>query len=126
MFLGASEPGIMEIRLRGPDIDVLLDQAEQLKAGLRAVPGTLDIKDDWNNRVISTKVEVDQYRARRAELTSQNVADSLSSLSTVTGHRFYQATWIFPSWARYQEERNSPTSLATLNVYSSSSNTGSR
>ncbi|UCD81468.1 MAG: efflux RND transporter permease subunit, partial [Desulfobacterales bacterium] len=49
MWLGSSETGLMEIRLSGPDIDVLQEQAEQLMAALRMIPGTLDIKQDWNN-----------------------------------------------------------------------------
>ena len=47
MWLGASETGLMEIRLSGPDIAVLHDQAEQLMAALRKIPGTTDIKQDW-------------------------------------------------------------------------------
>jgi len=126
MFLGSSEPGILEIRLSGPNIDVLWDQAEQLKAGLRKISGTLDIKDDWNNRVVSTKVDVDQYRARRAGLTSQDVADSLSFFidgSTVTD--FHQGNVDIPIVGRgIKAERDSSSDLATLNVYSPSSNAG--
>ena len=122
MFLGASEPGILEIRLSGPNIDVLWEQAEQLKAGLRKIAGTLDIKHDWNNRVISTRVEVDQYRARRAGLTSQDVAGSLSSFidgTTVTD--FHQGNVDIPIVGRgIKAERDSSSSLATLNVYSQS------
>ena len=58
MYLGSSEPGILEIRLSGPDIDTLIEQAEELKAGLRKIPGTLDIMDDWNNRTISLMSQV--------------------------------------------------------------------
>ncbi|MGD8448816.1 MAG: efflux RND transporter permease subunit, partial [Desulfobacterales bacterium] len=126
MFLGASEPGILEIRLSGPNIDVLWEQAEQLKAGLRKIAGTLDIKHDWNNRVISTKVEVDQYRARRAGLTSQDVAGSLSAF--IDGHTvtdFHQGDVNIPIVGRgIEAERDSSSDLATLNVYSPSSNTG--
>jgi len=125
MYLGSSEPGIMEIRLSGPNIDVLWEQAEQLKAGLRKIPGTLDIKDDWNNRVISTKVDVDQYRARRAGVTSQDVAGSLSFFidgSTVTD--FHQGNVDIPILGRgFKAERDAWSSLATLNVYSQSNNT---
>ncbi|MDX2511862.1 MAG: efflux RND transporter permease subunit [Desulfobacterales bacterium] len=125
MFLGSSEPGIMEIRLSGPDIEVLLEQAEQLKAGLRKVPGTLDIKDDWNNRVISAKIEVDQYRARRSGLTSQDVADSLSVFvdgTTITD--FHQGNVDIPIIGRgIRAEREATSSLATLNIYSQSNNT---
>ena len=126
MFLGSSEPGILEIRLSGPNIDVLWEQAEQLKAGLRKIVGTLDIKHDWNNRVISTKVEVDQNRARRAGITSKDVADSLSSfIDGYTITDFHQGNVDIPIVGRgIKTERDSSSSLQTLNVYSRSKKTG--
>jgi multidrug efflux pump subunit AcrB len=125
MFLGASEPGILEIRLSGPNIDVLWEQAEQLKTGLRNIPGTIDIKHDWNNRVSSTKVEVDQYRARRSGLTSNDVAVSLSFFidgATITD--FHEGNVDIPIVGRgIEAERESDTSIQTLNVYSRTKNT---
>jgi multidrug efflux pump subunit AcrB len=125
MFLGSSEPGILEIRFSGPDIDVLLEQAEQLKAGLRKIPGTLDIKDDWNNRVLSAKIEVDQYRARRSGVTSQNVSGSLSFFvdgSTITD--FHEGNVDIPIVGRgIKAERESTSSLSTINIYAQSNNT---
>ena len=122
MYLGSSEPGILEIRLSGPNIDILLEQAEQLKAGLRNIPGTLDIKDDWNNRVLSAKIEVDQYRARRAGSSSQNVADSLSAFvdgSTITD--FHLGNVDIPIVGRgIETERKSTSSLFTVNIYGGS------
>ncbi|MBW1865067.1 MAG: efflux RND transporter permease subunit, partial [Deltaproteobacteria bacterium] len=125
MFLGSSEPGILEIRFSGPDIDVLLEQAEQLKAGLRKIPGTLDIKDDWNNRVLSAKIEVDQYRARRSGVTSQNVSGSLSFFvdgSTITD--FHEGNVDIPIVGRgIKAERESTSNLSTINIYAPSNNT---
>jgi multidrug efflux pump subunit AcrB len=77
MWLGASETGLMEIRLSGPDTEVLHEQAEQIMAALREIPGTVDIKQDWNNRVYTVKADVDQARARRAGVTSEDVANAL-------------------------------------------------
>jgi multidrug efflux pump len=120
MWLGGSEPGILEIRLSGPDTDVLTEQAEQLMAGLRKIPGTIDIKHDWNNRVIIAKVEVDQARARRAELTSQDVADSLSGfIDGVTITDFHQGNVEIPIVGRgVKAERDSIADLATIGIYS--------
>jgi multidrug efflux pump subunit AcrB len=61
---------------------VLLEQAEQLMAALRDIPGTIDIMQDWNNRVFTVKVDVDQARASRAGVTSKDVADTLIFSST--------------------------------------------
>ncbi len=122
MYLGSSEPGILEIRLSGPNIDILKEQAEQLKAGLRKIPGTLDIKDDWNNRVLSAKIEVDQYRASRSGSSSQDVADSLSAFvdgNTITD--FHQGNVDIPIVGRgIETERKTTSSLSTINIYSQS------
>jgi multidrug efflux pump subunit AcrB len=56
---------------------VLHEQAEQIMAALREIPGTVDIKQDWNNRVYTVKADVDQARARRAGVTSEDVANAL-------------------------------------------------
>jgi multidrug efflux pump subunit AcrB len=63
MWLGGSETGLMQVRLSGPGIEVLQEQTEKLMAALRKIPGTIDIKQDWNNRVITAKADVDQARA---------------------------------------------------------------
>ena len=125
MWLGGSETGLLEIRLSGPHVDVLTAQAEQLMAGLREIPGTIDIKQDWNNRVIMAQVDVDQQRARRAGVTSQDVADSLSFFidgKTVTN--YFPGNVKIPIVGRgIKVERNSLSNLPTLGVYAQSSGT---
>ncbi len=122
MWLGASESGLTEIRLSGPDMGVLQEQAEQLMAALRKIPGTTDIKQDWNNRIYTVKADVDQTRARRAGVTSKNVADTLAFFvdgSTTTS--YYQGDIEIPIVGRgVKAERDSPDSLYTLGIRSSS------
>jgi multidrug efflux pump subunit AcrB len=77
MWLGAAEPGFVEIRLYGLDAQYLLGKGNQLVAGLKAMPGTLDVRSDWENRVPKFRIVVDQTRARRAGFTTQEVALSL-------------------------------------------------
>ena len=120
MWLGASEEGLLEIRLSGPDPDVLLDRAERVMAGLQAIPGTIDIKQDWNNPVTKLVVTVDQARARRAGLSSQEVADSLDAFidgSTVTDYRAGET--VVPVVVRgLEKERKDIGSLPGLGIYS--------
>ena len=122
MFLGGSEPGLLQIRLSGPDIDLLTQQTEQLMAALRKIPGTLDIKQDWNNRVINVNIEVDQKRARRAGLTSQDVAESLDIFfdgGAITD--FHQDNVEVPIIGRgIKSERETLSNLDTINIYSPS------
>ena len=79
MWLGSAEPGFVEIRLFGPDADELFAKGRQLADGLRAMPGSLDVRVDWENKILKAQVLVDQARARRAGVTSRDVAVSLQS-----------------------------------------------
>ena len=74
MWMGSAEPGFVEVRLIGPDVEVLYEKGNQLVDGLRAMPGTLDVRHDWENKVPRAKIVVDQVRARRAGITSRDVA----------------------------------------------------
>ncbi len=122
MWLGASETGLMEIRLSGPDTGVLMDQAQALMTALREIPGTTDIKQDWNNLVFTLKADVDQTRARSAGVTSEMVANSLDFFIDGTTTTYYhQGDVQIPIVGRGVEaERQSPDSLRTPAIYSSS------
>ena len=123
MWMGGSETGLLEFRLSGPDAKVLRAQAEQLMSALRDIPGTIDIRQDWNNLVYKLVVDVDQSRARRAGLTSQEVADSLDAFiagSTTTQYR--AGDTVFPVVVRgIEEERENLISVPGLGVYSTTS-----
>ncbi len=122
MWLGSTETGLMELRLSGPGIEVLKEQAEQLMAALRKIPGTVDIKQDWNNRVFTARADVDQARARRAGVTSKNVADTLAFfVDGATTTDYHQGNVQIPIVGRgVLAERDSPDSLSTLGIRSSS------
>jgi len=122
MWLGGSETGLFQIRLSGPGIAVLQELAEQLMAGLRKIPGTIDIKQDWNNRVFTSMVDVDQARARRVGVTSKDVADTLDFfIDGATTTDYHQGNVQIPVVGRgVPAERDSPKSLATLGIRSTS------
>ena len=79
MWFGATETGALEVRLSGPKSDVLTRAANVLMKGFRSIPGTIDLKQDWENYIVKAVVQVDQARARRAGITSQEVANSLAA-----------------------------------------------
>jgi multidrug efflux pump subunit AcrB len=118
MWLGGSETGLFQIRLSGPGIEVLQEQTEQVMAALRNIPGTIDIKQDWNNRVIMAKADVDQTRARRAGVTSEDVADALEFfIDGVTATDYHEGNVQIPIVGRgVKAERESPESLATISI----------
>jgi len=124
MWLGGSESGLFELRLSGPGIAVLQQQSEQVMAALRKIPGTIDIKQDWNNRVFTAMVDVDQARANRAGVTSQNVADTLDFfIDGATTTDFHQGNVQIPIVGRgLKKERDSLENIPTLGIYSPSKN----
>jgi multidrug efflux pump subunit AcrB len=78
-WLGANETGLVQVRISGPDHDLIYDRSRQVEAAMRAIPGTVGIYNDWENRVVKVIVEIDQPRARRAGVTSEEIADSLNA-----------------------------------------------
>jgi multidrug efflux pump subunit AcrB len=122
MWLGGSETGLFQIRLSGPGIEVLREQAEQLMAALRKIPGSIDIKQDWNNLVMVAKAEVDQARARRAGVTSQSVANALDFfIDGTTTTDYHEGNVQIPIVGRgVKSERESPESLGTIGIRTSS------
>jgi multidrug efflux pump subunit AcrB len=122
MWLGGSETGLFQIRLSGPGIGVLQEQAEQLMAALRKIPGSIDIKQDWNNRVMMAKVDVDQARARRAGVTSEDVANALDFfIDGTTTTDYHEGNVQIPIVGRgLKSERESPESLSTISIRTSS------
>jgi multidrug efflux pump subunit AcrB len=122
MWLGGSETGLFQMRLSGPDITVLQGQAEQLMTALRKIPGTIDIKQDWNNRVMTVKADVDQARSSRAGVTSKDVADALDFfIDGATATDFHEGNVQIPIVGRgVKSERESTESLATIGIRTSS------
>ena len=121
MWLGGTETGLLEVRLSGPGIEVLKEQAEQLMAALRKIPGTIDIKQDWNNRVMIAKADVDQARANRAGVTSEDVANALNFfVDGATTTDYHEGDVDIPIVGRgIKSERESPESLGTIGIRSS-------
>ncbi|MCB2100089.1 MAG: efflux RND transporter permease subunit [Rhodobacterales bacterium] len=125
MSLGASESGLVEIRLVGPDAGALTAASARLQDGLRAMAGARDIRDDWENRVVKVTVQVDQGRARRAGVTSTEVAQSLNTYldgMAVTDYR--EGDLVIPVVLRGLEaERGTLSGLADINVHTAAGTT---
>ncbi len=120
MWLGGTETGMVQIRLSGPDADELYAKAERLVDAFEAIPGTLDVRQDWENQVIKLLVSVDQSRARRAGVTSREVALSLNAYidgAQITDYREGDA--LIPVVIRAVEsERSTVGGIRDINVYS--------
>lgn len=77
MFYGPSDSNIIQVQAKGPDSDVLYATATKLAALLGDVPGMVDVYSDWETKTVRFDVTVDQEMARRAGVSSRNVARSL-------------------------------------------------
>lgn len=120
MFLGPSDSSTIKIQVKGPDKDVIYKKAQQIMAVLHDIPNTLDIRTDWENLITKIDVQIDQHRAKRSGLTSDEIAQALEgyfSGSKIT--EFREGDNIIPVVLRAEQvERQSLDRLRTLNVYS--------
>ncbi|ABD54232.1 efflux RND transporter permease subunit [Jannaschia sp. CCS1] len=123
MFLGPSDSSVLEVQVIGPDHDYIYATAAEI-AGIISedIPGARDIRQNWENRVARVVVDVDQARARRAGVTSADVARSMSAYFSgrlVSEHR--EGDDIIPIVARATEsERANLDQIRTLSIFGAS------
>lgn len=112
----------VEVRLFGPDQEVLFELADGVKAQLASLPGTRNIADNWGEQTKKLIVEIDDARARRAGITNQDIAVSLRTAlsgSTVTDYR--EGDKVIPVVLRSEVgEREDIGKLESINVYARS------
>jgi hypothetical protein len=63
MWTTGPEPRFLEIRIYGPDAWPLYAKGVEFTDRVRAIPGTIDIRNNWENTVIKAPVLIDQARA---------------------------------------------------------------
>ncbi|MDT0603102.1 efflux RND transporter permease subunit [Thalassotalea castellviae] len=120
MFLGPSDAKTIKIQVKGPDKNVIYHKAQQIMDLLHEIPDTINIRNNWENLIVKIDVQVDQHRAKRAGLTSTEIADALQTyFSGAQITEFREEDEIIPIVLRAQEaERHNLDRLRTLNVYS--------
>ena len=122
MFLGPSDSSKLEVQIKGHDADVLFENAERIKDVFREIPGTIDIRTNWENRIVKVLVKVDQQRARRAGVTSLDIANTMQAgFNGLEITEFRDQDNVIPIIMRAsQNERYNLDRVRTLNVFSSS------
>ena len=120
LVLAANEPGFVEFRLVGTDDNYLWEKAKALTDALWAVDGIDYVQNDWENKVARINVLVDQARARRAGVTSREVALSLNAFldgANLTDYR--EGDVAIPVVLQaVDSERQAVGDLWNINVYS--------
>ena len=110
----------IEIRLSGESEDDVFRIVDTVKEQLAPIPGTKNISDNWGARTKKLLVKVDQARARRAGLSSQDVAVSLQTvLSGFETTQFREGDDIIPVTLRsVSADRDDVGKLESMNIFS--------
>lgn len=113
----------VEVRLSGSDIDVLTGLVNQLKAQMRDTPGLKAVSDDWGLPIKKLQIKINQTRARRAGVSSKDIASSLQTgLSGLELTRFREGDELIPVTLRsVAADRQDIGKLEAMVVYSQAS-----
>ncbi len=109
----------IELMISGKNPNELSKLAEEVKLKLSSISGTKNIKDDWGPMTKKFLVEIDQNRAQKAGVSSQDIATSLATVfdGFQTGE-YREGNKSIPILLRADaEQEQSLSSLETLNVF---------
>ena len=120
--LGPSSKAPIMFKVSGANTDQLFSLVDDLKEELRKTQGTTSVRDDWGQRAKKLVVKVNQARARRAGVTSQDVALSLrTAFDGFVTTEYREGEDSIPVVLRsVAADRNDIGKLETLAVYSQS------
>jgi multidrug efflux pump subunit AcrB len=76
LAMGGREPGV-DVEIGGPDADVLMAAALEVRAAFATAPGLVQNRHDWGARRLEGRVEIAQDRLREYGLTSRDVSQAL-------------------------------------------------
>jgi multidrug efflux pump subunit AcrB len=84
MFLGSTETGLVEARLTALGFpgqrEALFEAGQRVSGVLASQPYTLNLDNDFENRIIKAGIDIDSNRARRAGVTNREIAPSLRAV----------------------------------------------
>ncbi|MGM9485741.1 efflux RND transporter permease subunit [Ideonella sp. YS5] len=115
---GPPVPYPVQFRVVGQDMEAVRHWADEAKEVLRKNPSMRGVNDNWNERVKSLKLEIDQDKARALGVTSQSIAQaSRVMLSGNTIGQFREADRLIDIVLRQPaDERNAITDLGNAYV----------
>ena len=118
MSMGPGEAGLVQFRIFGSDPALLKGASERLQSAMRAFPLARNVKDDWGDAAVAMRVVVDQTRANRAGVTSEEIARALNSqLAGVTVTDYRRGDTEIPVVLRaLGDQRENLDRVRTLNV----------
>jgi|TARA_R110002096_G_scaffold314706_2_gene508909 multidrug efflux pump subunit AcrB len=124
LFFGTTPPGTVDVQITGPEVAQLYRLGAEVEEVFRSVPGSANIRTNWGSPVVKVLVQIDQERARRAGVSSEDVANSLASyFDGLPVTDFRDGDTVIPIKMRAAEDqRDQLDKLRSITVYSSASN----
>ena len=116
---GTAVKNPVEVRLYGKDTDTLFKKVDALKAQMATMPELRNINDNWGLRTKKLRVVIDQAKARRAGISSEDIAASLQAgLSGMELTEYRRGEDIIPVMLRsVAADRQDIGKLEALSVY---------
>lgn len=113
----------VEVRVSGQEKEKLFEIVTAVKEQLRSIRGTYNIDDDWGAATKKLVVDIDQARATRARVSSEDIAVSLQTyLTGLETTEFREDDELIPITLRAEAlDRDDIGNLEGINVYSQSS-----
>ncbi|AMJ96278.1 acriflavine resistance protein B [Alteromonas stellipolaris] len=121
MSLGASEIGLVEYRIVGPDVNTLYRLGSAVENRMKQIDGNVGVSQDWGEPALRIRINIDQDRARRAGVTSQSIAQSLNAyFEGETVSYFREGDKSIPIVVQGEEARDDLSALRVLPILSQS------
>ncbi|MCT4627862.1 efflux RND transporter permease subunit [Halodesulfovibrio sp.] len=120
MMLGPPAGASIELRVAGDKIETLYNLREQIGKILEAQEGVTVVWDDWGEWTKEFVINVNQDRARRAGLSSQDIAMSMQmQMSELHVSDFRDGDTVIPIVLRSDDDyRDQASKIPGMNVYS--------
>lgn len=113
----------VEVRIKGKKTDQLFKIVDQVKEEMESINGLKAISDNWGMPIKKLQIEINQTRARRAGVSSKDIAISLQTgLSGLELTQYRESDDVIPVIMRTVEnDRKNLRKLESLSVYSQAS-----
>ena len=119
LLLGPPVTAPVQVRISGKSSDDVFALADKVKAQMAGISGIINIRDDWGPRTKKLIVRINQPRAQRAGLSSEDIAISLQSiLSGITTTDYREGDEVIPVVLRsVAADRKDISKLESHNIY---------
>jgi multidrug efflux pump subunit AcrB len=119
-MLGPGDANKIQVRLRGPDPDVLRELSVKIEKVMQDEPDAVDINTDWRQRVPLLRPVISETAARNVGLTRRQIASTLQAATEgITVGKYREGDELIPIVYRSPErERNDVRELANVQIYS--------